>query len=161
MLFSTIILTIVFLAIIFSKFIVNQEVQPIYWMIMLLLVISISNIYMSIHFYIKLRNEPGVKGERGDPGIQGEQGSKGQCVINTQCDSIELCDEFIKTHLITHLPEYKRVLDKQDKSQVLNKKDRSILSQIQQYTEILKPKCKSGKYSKEEMSKLIEKSFSS
>jgi len=159
MLFTIISLIIVFLSIIFSQFIIDPNVKPIYWMIILLLLVSISNIYMSFYYYIKLRNEPGIKGERGEPGEQGESGGKGKCVVNTQCNSIELCDDFIKEELIKLLPEYKNVIDKQNASKLLTKNDKIILSQIQQYTEILKPKCESGKYSKEEMTKLINQSF--
>lgn len=159
MLLTIIAIIIVFVAIIIGQFIVNPTLQPVYWMLVFLLYVSIANIYMTFYYYVKLRNEPGIKGERGEPGIKGEDGGKGVCVINTQCDAIQLCDDFIKTHLKKLLPAYEKVLDKQNNSQLLNNRDRSILSQVQRYTEILKPKCKSGKYSKEEMAKLIEDSF--
>ena len=160
MLLTIIAIIIVFVAIIIGQFIVNPTLQPVYWMLVFLLYVSVANIYMTFYYYIKLRNEPGIKGERGSPGIKGEGGGKGVCVINTQCDAIQLCDDFIKKHLTTLLPAYEKVLDKQNNSQLLNNRDRSILSQVQRYTEILKPKCESGKYSKEEMGKLIEDSFS-
>ena len=159
MLLTVIAIIIVFVAIIIGQFIVNPTLQPVYWMLVFLLFVSVANIYMTFYYYIKLRNEPGIKGERGSPGLQGEGGGKGVCVINTQCDSIQLCDQFIKEHLKELLPEYEKVLDKQNNSQLLNNRDRSILSQIQTYTGILKPKCESGKYSKEEMKTLIENSF--
>ena len=83
MLLTIIALTIVFLSIIINKFIVDPQLQYIYWLVVFLLFVSVSNIYMTMYYYVKLRNEPGIKGERGDPGEKGQVGSNGVCEINT------------------------------------------------------------------------------
>ena len=57
-----------FLAIIVSQFIADRNIKIAYWLMLFLLHISLSNIYMSTYFYIKLRETPGIKGQRGDPG---------------------------------------------------------------------------------------------
>ena len=96
MLLTIIALTIVFLSIIINKFIVDPQLQYIYWLVVFLLFVSVSNIYMTMHYYVKLRNEPGIKGERGDPGEKGQGGSTGVCEINTGCGAIQNCRDLIE-----------------------------------------------------------------
>ena len=119
-----------------------------------------SNIYMTMYYYVKLRNEPGIKGERGDPGEKGQVGSNGVCEINTGCGAIENCRDLIEEELLTLMPEYANVLKKRDEEKKeLNAKDNSILRQVNGYVGLLEPKCKSGRYTVEEMKKLIADSF--
>ena len=159
MILTIIALTIVFLSIIINKFIIDPQLQYIYWLVVFLLFVSVSNIYMTMHYYVKLRNEPGIKGERGDPGEKGQVGSNGVCEINTGCDALQNCKDLIKNELQVLMPEYKMVLNKQENSQELNSKDNSILRQVNGYVSILEPKCKSGRYTLEEMKELIADSF--
>ena len=160
MLLTIIALTIVFLSIIINKFIVDPQLQYIYWLVVFLLFVSVSNIYMTIYYYTKLRNEPGIKGERGDPGGKGQVGSNGVCEINTGCGAIENCRNLIEEELLTLMPEYANVLKKRDEEKKeLNAKDNSILRQVNGYVGLLEPKCKSGRYTLEEMKKLIADSF--
>jgi hypothetical protein len=160
MLLTIIALTIVFLSIIINKFIVDPQLQYIYWLVVFLLFVSVSNIYMTIYYYTKLRNEPGIKGERGDPGGKGQGGSNGVCEINTGCGAIENCRNLIEEELLTLMPEYANVLKKRDEEKKeLNAKDNSILRQVNGYVGLLEPKCKSGRYTLEEMKKLIADSF--
>ena len=160
MLLTIIALTIVFLSIIINKFIVDPQLQYIYWLVVFLLFVSVSNIYMTMYYYVKLRNEPGIKGERGDPGEKGQVGSNGVCEINTGCGAIENCRDLIEEELLTLMPEYANVLKKRDEEKKeLNAKDNSILRQVNGYIGLLEPKCKSGRYTVEEMKKLIADSF--
>ena len=160
MLLTIIALTIVFLSIIINKFIVDPQLQYIYWLVVFLLFVSVSNIYMTMYYYIKLRNEPGIKGERGDPGEKGQVGSNGVFEINTGCGAIENCRDLIEEELLTLMPEYANVLKKRDEEKKeLNAKDNSILRQVNGYVGLLEPKCKSGRYTVEEMKKLIADSF--
>lgn len=160
MLLTIIALTIVFLSIIINKFIVDPQLQYIYWLVVFLLFVSVSNIYMTMYYYVKLRNEPGIKGERGDPGEKGQVGSNGVCEINTGCGAIENCRDLIEEELLTLMPEYANVLKKRDEEKKeLNAKDNSILRQVNGYVGLLEPKCKSGRYTVEEMKKLIADSF--
>ena len=45
---------------------------------------------MTLYYYIKLRNAPGVKGERGDPGPKGQKGSNGVCTIDTSVEVFKI-----------------------------------------------------------------------
>ena len=160
MLLTIIALTIVFLSIIINKFIVDPQLQYIYWLVVFLLFVSVSNIYMTMHYYVKLRNEPGIKGERGDPGGKGQDGSNGVCEINTGCGAIQNCRDLIEEELLGLMPEYAAVLKKRDEEKKeLNSRDNSILRQVNGYVGLLEPKCKSGRYTVEEMKKLIADSF--
>ena len=159
MLLVTIAIIIVFIAIIVSQFIVDPQLQPVYWMVVLLLFVSVANIYMSIYYYIKLRNEPGIKGERGDSGNQGESGSPGVCTIDTECDALQNCRELIDTILRELLPSYKEIKEKEANSIELSDADKDKLSQVDGYIELIIPKCESGLYSRDEMKSIIKKSF--
>ena len=160
MLLTIIALTIVFLSIIINKFIVDPQLQYIYWLVVFLLFVSVSNIYMTMHYYVKLRNEPGIKGERGEPGEKGQVGSNGVCEINTGCGAIQNCRDLIEEELLELMPEYAAVLKKRDEDKKeLNSRDNSILRQVNGYVGLLEPKCKSGRYTVEEMKKLIADSF--
>ena len=160
MILTIIALTIVFLSIIINKFIIDPQLQYIYWLVVFLLFVSVSNIYMTMYYYVKLRNEPGIKGERGNPGEKGQVGSNGVCEINTGCGAIENCRDLIEEELLTLMPEYANVLKKRDEEKKeLNAKDNSILRQVNGYVGLLEPKCKSGRYTVEEMKKLIADSF--
>jgi hypothetical protein len=115
---------------------------------------------MTMHYYVKLRNEPGIKGERGDPGEKGQGGSTGVCEINTGCGAIQNCRDLIEEELLGLMPEYAAVLKKRDEDKKeLNSRDNSILRQVNGYVGLLEPKCKSGRYTVEEMKKLIADSF--
>ena len=159
MILTIIALTIVFLSIIINKFIIDPQLQYIYWLVVFLLFVSVSNIYMTMHYYVKLRNEPGIKGERGNPGEKGQVGSNGVCEINTGCGALQNCKDLIKNELQVLMPEYKMVLDKQGTGEELNAKDNSVLRQVNGYVSLLEPKCKSGRYNLEEMKELITDSF--
>jgi len=57
-----------------------------YFMIICLLGLSILNIYLSIVYYIKLRNEPGIPGEMGKKGPGGVKGLPGKCSFTESCE---------------------------------------------------------------------------
>ena len=52
-----------------------------YYMILMLLFLSVLNIYLSVVYYIQLRN---------DPGIPGPQGSKGVKVLRAHLENVPL-----------------------------------------------------------------------
>lgn len=159
MLFRVITLSIVFAAIILSRFIIDPGLQALYWLIVFLLTVTVGNIYMTFHYYIKLRNEPGVRGERGDPGPKGQLGSNGVCSIDTSCGSIQNCSDFIEEIFMEELPEYRRVVDKRNRDIKLNPEDLKILTQVNQYFDTLKAACESGRYSQPELRAKIKKSL--
>lgn len=152
-------IVIIFLSIIVGKFIVNPSLQSIYWLLMFLLFVSVANIYLTYYYYVKLRNEPGLKGERGDPGDRGEDGNEGMCVINTQCNAIQNCREFLQEECGKLSPQYNSVLEKEKNSIALTDNDYHIIEKVNSYISILEPKCQSGQYTREQMEQLIKDSF--
>ena len=56
-----------------------------YYMILALLFLASLNIYLSIVYYIQLRNTPGVQGPQGDKGPKGMKGSTGKCSFSQTC----------------------------------------------------------------------------
>ena len=55
-------------------------------MCVVLLTLCVLNIYLSVVYYIQLRNEPGLSGSQGAKGPQGSKGVAGQCSFEKTCD---------------------------------------------------------------------------
>lgn len=159
MFFTITSLIIIFIAIIISQFLIEPELQPIFWMIFLLLFVCYANIYMAIYYYVKLRNNPGIQGERGEPGLKGSKGSQGVCVIDTSCDALQNCNELIDNTLRNKISEYGAIRDKMEKGLRLNNKEKKILEGIQTYKSILLVKCESGAYTREEFKDIVTNSL--
>lgn len=54
-----------------------------YYMILALLFLAALNIYLSIVYYIQLRNTPGIPGVQGDKGPVGAKGASGKCSFSS------------------------------------------------------------------------------
>jgi hypothetical protein len=147
-----------FLAIILSQFIAEPNLKITYWLMLFLLHISLSNIYMSTYFYIKLRETPGIKGERGSPGVKGQKGSNGVCVVSPSC-GIANCRGLIEKEMIKRIVEYKDIKNKISQSIMLNADDKRILNKLNGYIDVLLPICESGKMSKSEFINHIKNSL--
>jgi len=81
------ILLIIALILIAIGFMIPElKYQIAYFMIICLLSLSILNIYLSIVYYIKLRNDPGLPGEMGKKGPHGVKGVSGKCSFTETCD---------------------------------------------------------------------------
>lgn len=57
-----------------------------YYMVLALLFLAALNIYLSIVYYIQLRNNPGVQGPIGPKGPKGMTGSSGKCNFSETCE---------------------------------------------------------------------------
>jgi hypothetical protein len=57
-----------------------------YFMIVCLLGLTILNVYMSIVYYIQLRNDPGIPGSMGNKGPTGVKGIPGVCSFTETCE---------------------------------------------------------------------------
>ena len=159
MFFTITSLSIIFLAIIVSQFLIEPELQPIFWMITFLIFICYSNIYMSVYYYIKLRNDPGIQGERGEPGERGSKGSDGVCVINTGCDALQNCGELIESVFRDKIPSYDKIRDHEENGIAISNEDKEVLDKMSNFKEILLYKCNTLPYSREEFKKVIEESL--
>jgi hypothetical protein len=56
-----------------------------YYMILMLLFLSVLNIYLSVVYYIQLRNDPGIHGPQGSKGVKGSKGAPGKCSFTEKC----------------------------------------------------------------------------
>lgn len=83
---------VIFIAI--SFFIEENSLKLAYWFIVGLAILTFINLYLSIAYYIKLRNEPGIPGPRGSKGERGPIGDIGKCTFSEKC-GIENCDDKI------------------------------------------------------------------
>ena len=109
----------VFMSIIIGQLLIEQNLRLIFYLIMLLLYVSVNNIYFSIKYYIKLRNHKGIKGDRGPPGTSGSPGGNGTCVMNEKCGIVN-CSKLIEDTLSEKFTEYRDILLKQKDNIQLN-----------------------------------------
>lgn len=80
-----ILVTIYLVLIVISMFIEDKQYKIYYFAIVVLGTLCFLNVYLSILYYVKLRNEPGIPGPRGAPGIKGPKGGKGKCSVGESC----------------------------------------------------------------------------
>lgn len=70
---------------IINLFIEEFNTRLAYWFIVALGTLAFMNLYLSVLYYIRLRNEPGKPGARGEKGEQGAQGDIGKCTFSEKC----------------------------------------------------------------------------
>jgi hypothetical protein len=85
---STLLIILIVFIIFFSVsfFIPETKFRIAYYMILALLFLSGLNIYLSIVYYIQLRNTAGVPGTQGDKGPTGVKGAPGKCSFAETCE---------------------------------------------------------------------------
>ena len=132
----------VFASVTISQLLIEQKLRLVFMMIMFLLYVSIYNVNFSFKYYVKIRNEPGTKGDRGDQGAGGGEGSDGVCAMAKSC-GIASCRPLIIDTLIDRFPEYKDIRNKLADNEELSQKDKKINKQINEYINILIPQCES------------------
>ena len=84
---STLLIILIVFIIFFSIsfFIPETKYRIAYYMILALLFLSGLNIYLSIVYYIQLRNTAGIPGTQGDKGPPGVKGAPGKCSFSEKC----------------------------------------------------------------------------
>ena len=94
---ATIIIILIIFIIFFGVSFMIQDVKyrVCYYMILALLFLASLNIYLSIVYYIQLRNTPGVQGPIGPKGPKGMTGSTGKCSFSQTCGIQEPIDRVI------------------------------------------------------------------
>ena len=81
-------LTIILIYLVFfiiNLFIEDFNTRLAYWFIVALGTLALMNLYLSILYYIRLRNEPGKPGPRGEKGEGGSKGDIGKCTFSEKC----------------------------------------------------------------------------
>lgn len=105
---SILIIIGIFIAfIIISFFIKDTKLQIAYWSVIGLLTLTIINLYMSISYYIKLREDPGKPGSRGPKGDKGPRGDPGKCTFSEKC-GISDCEDKILALTDEYYPDISR-----------------------------------------------------
>jgi hypothetical protein len=162
MYFYSFIAVLFLIAILLSSFVEGGKLKIMYWLVITLLFVSVFNIYLTSKYYIKLRNEPGIRGERGNPGIQGDNGSRGVCVINTKCMGTEDCRDLIDKKILELSdkyisPEYKKIVKKRNEGIMLNSREQGIYDKVDNLANIIETKCE--KFTPEEIVAKLEKAL--
>lgn len=162
MYFFSLIAVLFLIAILLSSFIEGSKLKIMYWLVVTLLFISVFNIYLTTKYYIKLRNEPGIRGERGDPGLQGDKGSRGVCVIDTKCMGTEDCRDLIDRKILDLSEkyissEYPEIVKKRDDGIKLNSREKDIYDKVNNLASIMESKC--DKFTPEEIVSKLEKAL--
>ena len=104
--FGTIIIFLVIIILLYmmSMSIEDPQHKMSFWLIIALGLITVFNIYLSIMYYIKLRNEKGVPGPRGAKGAKGPKGEPGLCTTSAKC-GIQQCRSKILDKIIPYFPD--------------------------------------------------------
>jgi hypothetical protein len=77
---------------IISLYFTDFRLKIAYWFVVALGTLTVINIYLSITYYISLRNEVGVPGPRGTKGDPGPVGDVGKCTLSETC-GIQNCED--------------------------------------------------------------------
>lgn len=91
-----IILIIVLLLISIGFMIDDIKYRVAYFLVVCLFGLVILNIYLTIVYYIQLRNEPGLPGEMGQKGPTGVRGIPGKCSFTEECGIKDARKKIIK-----------------------------------------------------------------
>ena len=147
-----------FATIIISQLLISQNIRIIFYLAMILLFVSLNNIYFSINYYIKLRNIKGTKGERGDPGEEGQDGSNGVCLMSKNCGIVN-CRDLIVKNLEKRFPEFKKINETVNNNLELSSGDKKKKKVMEKYINILLPQCEKFDGDISEFVKIIEKTI--
>lgn len=102
--YSVLLFIVLVILFIISYTIDDVNLRICYWMVIVLLGLTIFNVILSIKYYIKLRNERGIRGPRGAPGERGMKGPRGVCATTEKC-SIDDCRGKIMDIVTANFPE--------------------------------------------------------
>lgn len=110
-------------------------------MIMILLLITLINIYLTVKYYIHVRDNPGIKGARGDPGNPGPKGSMGVCKISKSCRQVFDCKSLIQEKLQENSASYAKIIKKLNRNELLNQPEKTSLTKVNEFIDILAQRC--------------------
>ena len=120
--FIILIIFIIFFGI--SFMIQDIKYRVCYYMVLALLFLASLNIYLSIVYYIQLRNTPGVQGPIGEKGPKGMTGSTGKCSFSQKCGIQEPRKNIIIPAVVAMYPDIpQNCLDNPNLTNCDNKQD--------------------------------------
>ena len=158
MLFTISTIFFFFISIIISQFIIDPNLKIAYCLMLLLVYISLSNIYMSFYFYNKLRAQPGLRGERGNSGELGARGSDGVCIVQPECGIIDY-NKMIKDLLRTLDTNYDSILTKDTNGIMLEDEEKQIKSSIEDYVHSIQTLAENEKWPLPKLKEQIKTTF--
>ena len=123
---ATIFIILIIFIIFFGVSFMIQDVKyrVCYYMILALLFLASLNIYLSIVYYIQLRNTPGVQGPIGPKGPKGMTGSTGKCSFSQKCGIQEPRKNIIIPAVVAMYPDIpQNCLDNPNLTNCDNKQD--------------------------------------
>ncbi len=148
----------IFFTIIIGQFYIEDDLKLLYYLVSFLLYICLTNVYTTVKYYIKLRNTPGVRGDRGDPGESGIKGSDGVCIMSNNCGIVN-CRKLIIDKLTERIKGYKNIRKKLKTNVELNNTEKKIQKKVNNYIDILLPQCESSDKEADEFVKIIDKTL--
>ena len=102
-------------AILIAVSIKDKNLQVCFWLSFVLFIVALINLNLSISFYIRLRNEKGIRGRRGEKGDKGPKGFPGRCELNLDANcSIRNCRTKLQQKLLDTCSNYKDIVIKRD-----------------------------------------------
>ncbi len=149
-----IIIIIYIIFIVFSLFINDYNMKIAYWFIIGLGTLTVVNIYMTIIYYIELRNDEGNIGARGDKGDKGIKGAPGKCTFSKKCN-IENCNDIIYNHAKTIFPDVSRKC-LENKNACKSKANKTAYEPIRRQLRQLIQKCKTTTMAEEDFIQKIK-----
>lgn len=153
--FALILITIFIVLLVFSFFIEDSNLRLCYWLVVMLLALTIFNIILSWTYYTRLRNEPGIPGPRGPPGEKGSKGVKGVCSISEKC-RIEGCKDKIVDIAGNVFPQVSKMCIKSGKCR---SKEKSLGRAIHDTVRKLAIRCEKTKMAEPDFMKKIRPSL--
>jgi len=111
-----------------------------YWLSVALILITVINLNMSVGFYIRLRNDKGISGNRGKRGDKGAKGFPGRCELNLEAKcGVKNCISKIQDQLSKRCNHYGEIVAKRDYDRTTE--EQQILEKYQTWINIINKKC--------------------
>lgn len=104
--FQLLIIIFIFVILMVIGFMIQEpNLKLSYYLSVGLGIFTIINIYLTITYYMELRNKRGEKGPQGPKGDRGPKGDGGSCVFSTKCNSNQNCETNIYDKIEKNLTE--------------------------------------------------------
>jgi hypothetical protein len=111
-----------------------------YWLSVALILITVINLNMSVGFYIRLRSDKGVSGNRGKRGDKGPTGFPGRCELNLEAKcGVKNCISKIQDQLSKRCNHYAEIVAKRDYDRTVE--EQQILDKYKTWINIINKQC--------------------
>lgn len=157
MLFTIITVAFIFISLVISQFITDPNLKIAFWLMLVLIYVSYANIHLSSYFYAKLREQPGLQGERGNAGERGPQGSNGVCIVQEKCGAVEnQLQELFQSEIKKQNESYRKIMVKNDNGIELTDDEDNIKKIIDHYIKEMKAKAQEEEWDLDKIKQEID-----